>query len=144
MPKVGRKMAIASLWGALQYQAKKLFSRDELRAGASTPVDLRIVGIVGGQVVDETVAGSLTVGHETEKASNTAVPTTAIVAYLLEQLPATRREWLLENLPSIFQAAGKLELGDDSYRETADLLLKQLRAKSTKTSRGAVRFEPRK
>src|SRR4051794_16273061 len=94
----------AAAWAALGYVAGKEGDRDSLADGAAYSVDLRIVGEVDGESIDRTIAGRLTVGHETTKKSSVAPNVNHVIGYLLSKMNEATRAMILRELPAEYEA----------------------------------------
>lgn len=134
--------ALSAAWHALLHCAKNHANRKDLRDGAHYRCDLRVVGTVGGVAIDEPLCGALSVSGPQAKASSSAVPTAEVVAWLWDQVPATRRKDLAEEAAAWFAEHGELPPIAERDVQEAKLWLKRLRATKTVMAEGAVTFEP--
>ena len=142
-PTKTQKRRLSALWHALKFLAGKeanTAARDLLKDGESFDVRLDVSGMVGNVEINERIAGTLSIGHEQTKASAATPDYVGVVAHLLEQMPGTRREALLTELPKHYTANGSLPEVTDERTSQAKSLLEQLRSRKTTTARGAVHF----
>lgn len=129
----------AILWTALSKVAAKESRRDLLEAGAKHDISFTLVAHVNEQPLQLTATSLLTIGHDDTRSVSHAVPVDHLVAYLLGELPATRRNAILRLLPEEFAACGNaLPPADAGLLEAAENLLGRLRSKVTEPVRGAV------
>ena len=115
-------------------------SRRELLSVGAYQVILRLSGTVDGLAFrGQKIEGRLAIAPDTERSSSFAAPQGDLVAYLLGQMPSTRRKAILAGLPDEFLAAGgKLPECDAELIEAAETLLERLRSRRTTTAAGAV------
>jgi hypothetical protein len=125
-------------------EAKQL--RDELKGGSISAVRFSIVATVAGkyEVELDPVNGDLTVGHDGSNATNVVADSAHLTAYLLEQLPAKRREKILDTLPATFaEKGGALPDLEKPKIDAARAFLERLRVAGVPTrKRGSVSFRP--
>lgn len=132
------KQRMAVLWTALGKTAAKEASRDELAAGASHELHLSIAGTIDGETVGQTVRATLTVGHDSLKASSSGPKPAEVIACVLDNLNEATREAILKRLPERFAAMGQLPDVPASLVKAAERLLGQLRNAEQSTQRGPV------
>ncbi len=132
----------ALVWAALDKAAGKEKRRELLQPGAKHNVSLELSGAVDGQAIDRRqVAGVLSIGHDSTRASSSGPAAGEVLGYLLAKLNPKTREKILRTLPEEFAAGGgKLPAVDADIVAAAENLLGRLRNKVTKESRGAVNF----
>jgi hypothetical protein len=114
--------------------------RDELTAGAAYRYDLTVSGTIEGNEFTRSHAGTLTVGHTSERATN-SVPYAAIVGSILGKLNAKTRESVLASILSDY-ATTKTVSASDEHTQAADELFAALRQTVKSPCRGAVKCQP--
>jgi len=131
---------LAVLWAALAKIADKESRRELLTAGREHAIDLTIAGDIDGSGVDRlSVEGKLTIGEDQTRAKSVPAPAADILAYMLRQLTASRRDALLRELPELFAANGnQVPDVEPHLREAAEGLLKRLAGRTEQTVRGSV------
>ena len=129
---------MAVLWAALEKTAAKEARRDELVAGASHELHVSLAGTIDGETVGQIVRATLSVGHDSQKASSAAPKPAEVIACVLDKLNEATREAILSGLPKQFAAAGQLPDVPASLVKAASRLLGQLRNSEQITQRGAV------
>ena len=143
MPTLSRKALRSVVFAALAKHGAKERDAKQLVEGRTYPLEIEIHARSGGLALEETVAGELVVGHAQQVASSKACDADHLVAYLLEQLPATRRVRLLEGLPETFaKAGGELPPVKEEAIAGAKRLLDRLRQRGTSNKAAAISFRP--
>jgi|GEM_PF-4449484 len=127
------------LWTALAKLGAKEADRNLLDDGIDHRVNFLIDASVDGEPIEEARFGRLTIGHPQTTHRSTAPNMPQLVGVLLEKLNKPTREKLLDELPRLFLADGLPDPGPELVGQ-AEKLLKQLRSKTTATSRGQVVF----
>ncbi|MBN2024058.1 MAG: hypothetical protein JW809_14845 [Pirellulales bacterium] len=130
----------AVLWHALERVAGKEGRRDHLTAGERYDLKLAITGEIAGQPIDAVrVAGILSVGHDSTRASSTGPKAELLLAHVLARLNERTREKICRELPEVFAREGnQLPAADPAIVAAATNLLARLRAKTEITARGPV------
>lgn len=142
LPRNAAPALSAITYAALAYAAGKEGDRDALDAGASHVFDLQISGTVDGLPVDRSLAGRLSVGRDSERASSATPNLPQVVAWILGKLNAATREAIVRDLPAEFAANGSaLPEVPCGMVEAADALLGKLRATKRTKVRGSVVVE---
>jgi hypothetical protein len=120
----------------------KAGNRDAIADGTTAAVKFQLAATVdlGSRVetLVRTGQATLTVGHETTRASSTTPDVAGLVGYLLDQLGPKARAAALAGLPVYFAANGELPAVSEARAAEAEILLKGLRASKPQTVRGAV------
>lgn len=130
-------------WQALSYVSSKQADRDALAPGAAHSIDLHVSGSVDGQPIDPIdIAGRLTVGHDSTRASSSTPNLPQVVAAILAKLNDATRAAILRDLPTEFAANGG-SLPDVSVGAVAEAesLLAALKSSKQVNVRGQVRCE---
>ena len=118
----------AVAWFSLLKTAEKEAVRDDLKAGSSHTIDLVVSGSVDGHFFDEHVAGQLSVGHDSQRASSSNPPLDKLIGYILSQLNETHRAAILR-LPALYVAQGcELPEVSPAIAAETDAFLKKFRA----------------
>lgn len=133
--------AIAAFWHALGLWSKLWANRKHLRDDTRYRIDLTLEGIVGGYPVREELHGSLSVGSPSQQASSHAVPTAELVAWLWEQIPATRRTALQDELAAYWAENQEVPGLTEAAVKASKLWLARLRATVPKLREGPVSLD---
>lgn len=136
-----RRLSVA--WHSIASIAKKYANKAarNLLSPGSHEVRLSVEGSVDGEIFSDHFAGELQIGGD-EKTSTSSVDQVGLVALLLDNMPKTRSEKILLELPAEFtKLGGKLPEVSDERRHQAEALLAHIRSREEKPKRGAVRFQ---
>jgi hypothetical protein len=126
------------MWHALATWSKLHANRKLLRDDTRYRVDIQISGTVAGYEVSETLSGWLAVGATSLQASSHSVPTADLTAWLIQQIPSTRRVELQELLAAYWAEHQEVPDVDESAVKAAKLWLQRLRATVPKEREGPV------
>lgn len=143
MPRTSKRTLLSDALHALKYHASKYAVRDDLPDGFETDCVIDVHATFGKQIVQETIAGRLSVGHDSQSASTSKADDAHVVAWLLDQLTQSDQQDLMKRLLSHKKLHGELPEVGKAAKENAKLLLNGLRDQVTVTRRGTVRFEPK-
>jgi hypothetical protein len=129
----------AVAWHALQKTADKEAARDDLPPGSAHLVNFAILGDIDGERFEQSISATLTVGHDSTRATSSTPSADRVVASILAKLNERTREAILRDLPEDFAANG-CSLPDVSpeLAEKAAGMLVRLRAKKTVDVRGSI------
>lgn len=133
--------SVSALWHTLQSWAKLFANRKQLRDDTRYRVEITVSGTVAGYPVEESLAGWLSVGSPSVQSSSHAVPTADLVAWLWQQVPATRRSELQELLAAYWTEHQEVPDVDEAAVKAAKLWLQRLRATVAKEREGPVSLE---
>lgn len=134
--------SVSALWHALVAWGKLHANRKQLRDDTRYRVEITVSGTIAGHDVEETLAGWLNVGAPSVQASAHSVPTADLVAWLWDQVPATRRGELQDSLAAYWCEHNELpESVDEAKVKAAKLWLQRLRATVAKEREGPVSLE---
>ena len=133
--------SVAALWHSLQCWAKLYANRKLLRDDTRYRVELRLTGTVAGYPVDEQLNAWLSVGAPSTQASASAIPTAELTAWLLEQIPASRRAELQDLLAAYWAENQEVPGVNDAQIKAAKLWLQRLRATVQKEREGPVSLD---
>ena len=130
----------ALAWAAASRIAEKQTDKEQIPEGLTTPLLLSFYAEVDGKkALDATAEGIINVGVGTTRVSSGVPSASAIAAYLLTQMPKTRRAAILANLPTEYAAAGGEFPGVQAADvEAAKQLCQQIRAAQPQPCRGTV------
>jgi len=132
----------ALLLHAAAKAAGKIIDRDELRellgAGEQHLIRGVIAANVGNWKASEPFKGTLTIGHDSQFASQPSG--VAMAAILMREMAKTRLSALEQSLPAAFRELGGLPTADKDLEDRARRLFKA--CSSISTRRGAVSFQP--
>ena len=127
------------LWAVLGCMAKKRTDRSLIDVG-SKKVDLTIVGKIGSARIDEHVAGTLQLGGQQMKAKSTAAPSAEVLAFVLSQLPDSKRFSVMQKLKNTWASKKSVPKVSDDEVKAAKQLLSELRASTKQTVAGNLTF----
>lgn len=133
-----RAILLHALAKHVDRQIKDCELRDELEAGGAYDVDVTIAGTIGRASVNESVAGQLTVGHDSVTKKSAAPDQAQVLAIALQFMPQTRAE----------EFRGLLSTGDlpdvpmDELDAATRLLQRARRQLPDEPRRGSVSFVP--
>lgn len=126
---------------SLEKISKDNLNRDDLPGGFATNLTITVITTDGVDTISETFDSRVTVAHDSEKSSSSAVTASELLAYLLKKMNAVTREAILRDMPSDFEVNGKsLDVTEEEV-EAASLTLKALNKTSKIKARGAVRCD---
>lgn len=129
----------AVCWAVLNKTSAKELRRDDLGAGQTHEAHVAIAARIGGQKVEQIIEGSLSIGHDTQRASSSGPKPADVLGVVLDKLNDATREAILRDLPEQYAAAGnQLPPIAKARQAEAKQLLERLRNKSTEIARGAV------
>lgn len=129
----------AALLHAVAKHTTKYATRAHLAAGVYD-VKARISGSVDGiKLAAESIAGTLMVDSDSERAGYESADVTRLIAYLLRSMPRKTADRVYGELPKSWRS--ELEQLPAQDLDAADSLLRQLRFEGpAKTVRGSVKF----
>jgi hypothetical protein len=133
--------SISAFWHALGCWAKLWANRKSLRDDTRYRVDVTIDGSVSGYPVHEELHASLAVGSPSQQASSHSIPTAELVAWLWDQVPATRRLELQDLLAAYWAEHQEVPAIDEARVKAAKLWLQRLRATVQKEREGPVSLD---
>lgn len=116
----------------------KWAERDELTDGASYDITGTVAGTIDGHAFSMPIDCTLTVGHESVKASSVTPKQTNIVAAILAKLNTATRTKIVQDLLDEYRETHDVAASEHMV-EMADMLLSGLREAKQVTQRGAVR-----
>ncbi len=116
----------------------KWAERDELTDGASYAITGSVNGAVDGCSFSLPIDCTLTVGHESVKASSATPKQANIVAAILSKLNTATRTKIVQDLLDEYRETRDIAASEHMI-EMADMLLSGLREAKQVTQRGAVR-----
>lgn len=119
----------------------KWSNRDDLEDGGSYVVDASLVGTVNGVGFDLPIKTTLTVGHESTKASSATPAVPSIIAAILGKLNTVTREKVVQDILSEFAESGDIT-AEPHMVAMVDIFLAGLRQQKQTTVRGAVKANP--
>jgi len=128
------------LMNALALWANKECDPKELGVG-SYELSVAIDAVVDGLDLSEGLNCRLHQSADQTSSASISPATSALVAYLLHQLPRNRRKMLIESLPEYFLQHRELPLIPEEMHQVAESFLKRMRATTTTTKRGARHVE---
>lgn len=126
---------------AIAKQAEKWAHRDELQDGAKYVLDCQVAGTINGHPFSLPIGTTMTVGHATSKASSVTPELDAILAIMLDFIPADVRDDVIEYVLDEYRKEGKLT-ANDAQLSQVDELLAHMRQAKTVSARGAVSVKP--
>jgi len=138
---MNQQEATAAMWTAIAKIAAKEGRRDDLLDGAGYQLKLSLSASFGRARAPRPSAkieAALSIGHPSVKASSSGPAAELVLALVLAELPAKRREQLLAKLPRSFARRGELPAIDKARAAEARQLLERLRVHEEKTVRGPV------
>lgn len=136
------KVRAVTMQALAKYAAKEA-DRSLLEGGESHDVDLQVVGKIGRQKVDETCQGRLLVGHDSTKASSSAVRPAKVIAWLLAMDAAPEKRMAQLRVMAKDGTLGESITADQEKQ--AEQLLKLFNQEGPSVAvKGTVRFEPAK
>lgn len=141
MPRCSLTAALSALWHALGKLGDLHGVRSHLKDNTRYRVDGRFVGRVAGYEIDEPISCMVIVSGTTSAASSTSAPKAELVAHLLSEIPATRRQEVQDLLAAYYAEHHELPELDKPAVESAKLWLKRLNASIVKQKDGAVSIE---
>lgn len=130
----------AILFASLAKLAAAEHDRDQLPASTAHSVSGYIQATVERKTVEESFAGVLAVGADSQSNASSACDQAELLATLLDAMPKTRAASLLASLPEDFARLGQLPAVSEESAAAARALLKRLRIARTITKRGSVTF----
>jgi hypothetical protein len=133
--------AVAALWHALAAWSKLFANRKLLRDDSRYRCELRVTGTVAGYPVDESLNAWLTVGSPSLQASAHAIPTAELVAWMWDQIPATRRPDLQDQLAAYWAEHQDVPGLDEAKVKNSKLWLARLRATVQKEREGPISLD---
>lgn len=133
--------AIAAFWRSLNSWSKLWANRKSLRDDTRYRVDVTVDGTVAGYPVHEELHAYLSVGSPSTKASAHAVPTAELVAWMWDQVPATRRTDLQDQLSAYWSEHQEVPGIDEAKTKASTLWLQRLRATVPKECEGPVSLD---
>lgn len=132
----------AVLWGALGYLAKKRSDNTLLDAGQETKIDVTITGKIGRKAICERVAGKLSLGQDSQRASQKSAPPAHVAALLLAALPDDRtRATVMEAIVTDKERTSRLPPVTTEQLDQADQFLKRLRSSTITRTGGSLVFQ---
>jgi hypothetical protein len=143
-PAADRAELLAAAWHAIAKAADKpaTATRAGLPAGTSHDIDLRIVATIDDtQQIEIEASGTLSVGHDSVRASSSTPDADRLLATVLAKLNRQTREAILRDVPEEFAANGNQlpELPEEAIA-AAKAFHQRLRAKVEQKVKGTVRF----
>lgn len=133
--------ALSAFYHALGCWAKLWANRKSLRDDTRYRIDVTVDGTVAGYPVHEELHASLAVGSPSLQASSHSIPTAELVAWLWDQVPATRRAELQELLAAYWAEHQEVPAIDEAKTKAAKLWLQRLRATVQKEREGPVSLD---
>lgn len=114
--------------------------RDSLEAGSAHVCNLTISGDVDGlPLAPCQVKSTLTIGHDSQRASSSNPPLATLIGNILAKLNKATRDAVLRDLPADYTANGnELPAVDAEIEAATDAMLKTLRASKQTSVRGSV------
>lgn len=129
----------AVAWHALLKVADKESVRDDLAPGSLHSIDMAVSGSIDGEDFEQHIAATMTVGHDSTRATSATPALAEVVGAILAKLNTATREAILRDLPEQFAAAGcQLPEVPSDIAEKAAAMLVRLRAKKSVDVRGPV------
>lgn len=129
----------AIAWHALLKTADKEAVRDNLTPATSHVVNLTVSGDVDGQAFERHIAGVLSVGSDSTRATSATPDLNRVVGSILAKLNERTRAAILRDLPEQFAEAGcELPEVSGAIAEETAVMLSRLRAKKSIAVRGSV------
>lgn len=132
--------ATAALMAALSSISKKHADREQLAGGESFAIEVSIEALVDGRAVKWSGGGALQVAADTVVTTKRHAPLDEIVAWLVEQIPKSRRDDVLSRMVELWQA-GELQASDTTVI-LAKAHLAMLHHAVTCERKGAVKYVP--
>lgn len=146
MARVSKKLAIATMWNAMSVTAGKRTKageagdRDLLVDGMALDCDLVIAGRVQSVELNESVIGSLTVGHAGTTTRSESVPTLDLLAWLLARHGEEDAARSIDLLTRHYEDHLRLPDVSPASQAAAKALLDALKTKTQAATRGPVKF----
>ncbi len=113
--------------------------RDALQDGSAYSIDADISGKIDGQAFNMPLVATLTVGHETDRATSATPDVTAIIARLLSKMNAKTQASVLDELQTELALHGKIEATAEQ-KATVEEFTKSLRQSKVISVRGSVKL----
>lgn len=132
----------AILWTAICKRGSKIARRELLIDGSTTRVEATILGRVGKAQLEDKFSGSLTVGQPCERNVAIAAPIENLIAYVLAEIPESKRAKLLESVAQQFETHKILPDPDPSLLDAAKAWMTRLRGSRKQSVAGTVSFSP--
>ena len=129
----------SAVYHALSKLGDKFGDRDQLTDGETYRVDCQIAGSVNGHPFTLPVDATLTVGHESMRASSVTPHVNDILAIILGFVSEDTRRDLIEYLLDEYKATGKLK-ADEAQLAIVDEMLSHMRQATNQPVRGSVKL----
>lgn len=129
----------AAIWQFASKVSGENSDRDSLKDGGVYAVKLHVAAEIEGQVYQSNFEGSVSVGHESVRASSVGATAGEVLAYLLSKMNAATRENTLREMAEVYAANGNSLPVTTAEVEAADEAMKRLRQKTESKVRGSVK-----
>ena len=126
---------------ALSKLAEKWSDRDQLVDGEAYTLQGSVAGTINGQPFSMPIDSTLTVGHESTRASSWTPDYVDILAVVLGKLNTATREAVMGEILDDYASDGCLSPKEE-YHEMVDAFLSHMRQHKQITQRGAVKVKP--
>lgn len=126
---------------AIEKYCGKFADRDLLPDGSAFNVDCSLLGSINGSQFELPIVATLTVGHESTKASSSTPAVVNVVAALLGKLNTATRTKAIADIVAGYAETGDVDATSEMI-EMAEELLASLRQSKQVTARGAVKVNP--